>query len=472
VHIFEKKFVVIIAALTLWGHFSLGAAPFNFTQSKCEHSLKIITDNPINSGQSPLTKSIFEMGAPSLSNPSKATRVQGASDVLKQLGGPSNLVNELAILEDKLFALSTQTMSRAPHDEEIEILEGRGLYQTITINDREATVYTKGTGNASALNCGPFPCFPNQTEKSNLFYDEPGSLARHPRIVGTETVTWGLLELINATVIFHHAIKEFNIKTLDDAIRLGVTIPIQVNHFPELTTYINELIDETLLSTKNEFEIQAMDYKGNRLGLGAVQLIVPATQRNIRNQLGMTPEEFMEHSFQPWKDPKSVERIGRTLRILLEAGFVYSDRSAHGQNMYRMGNLAQADNSDLIFLGDLKAKTVHEQQVSVADQGQLAMAKQILFSRGLFPPTHSSSKSPVQWKGILQAQEVFWNELLIFTIPDANKRKKIVSMIPKLLVVHPTAASLALGQLLFNKSEEVHSMSLNRVLLITQCMKF
>lgn len=352
--------------------------------------------------------------------------------MLEHLGVDRNIVRGVRAAAKFARPFGRLTLVREPLKSERSILEGRGhrhhgIPVPVEGGAKNVTLYVKGGGNKETFekNGGSiFPGFPNTTE--NLFFDDI-SKTGSGRVRGTQTVTWGIIEMINAATILAGVSKEHDWTSFEQALEAEVTIPLQVSYLPGLSQHVRELIAQKKTETKttDEKARAAMEWEPNHLGVGTITQIVPGTKRmyeTVRDQ-GVADKELRKK----WSDPEIPRTIGRTMRELFDAGFVYSKTSAHGQNLYERGLVAQADSSDLVFLGDV-ADTRFTKEPLNTEQKRWQHAYLLflqLFTNNepqatMTPYIYPETKKGWPIQTMQEAQKTFWNELLRgYAHPDA-----------------------------------------------------
>jgi hypothetical protein len=372
---------------------------------------------PQASPKEPLFALVDQQGDSALPPSAKVKKVFDVGAALDRLDVDPALVEEVARAAEALRPLGALTLARPPDEQERAQLEGRGAYHTdIPIGETEVTVYVKGTGNEAAFEQGEgvFTGYPSQAD--GLFFDDL-TLSTHPRMLGTETVRWGLMEAINASCVFAHMAQREGWQKLEDAVRAGVTIPLNVLHQKELSAYLGDLLAQRITGGVHTFDADGLSWVGNE-SLGTVSMIVPSSERLISDSGDST-----EAASARIRDPEVAEVTARSLRTLLEIGFCYSAASAHGQNVYTTGLVAQADSSDLVALGDYRGSRMAcagdwdapiYRYASAEDQRRVLLFDQ-LESDSFLIPQHApliGKTLRATWEQTLDTQQVFWRELL------------------------------------------------------------
>jgi hypothetical protein len=226
-------------------------------------------------------------------------------------------------------------------------------------------------GNVDVLN-DPCPSeYPGFGRNSKLFIDELTGInaSSHPRIIGTETVLWGALEFVTAASIFADLVEELNIKSLEQARKLKLTIPIGVAKFEGLSNFEAREINQFVKNSCHEpTEQKSALWQGNFMGLGSVALEVPSNKRmqNSPNLVDFRAQE--KFNYQKRTNLSNIYTLCKTLQNLLRIGYIYSNSSSHLQNIYAKpgSHCAQADNSDILHLESVPAEIL-TQNVSKKD---------------------------------------------------------------------------------------------------------
>ena len=386
----------------------------------------------------PLFDLIDRQGNPELLPSKKVKVVFTPQKLLKELRIIDSLCDEIGRTSYKLRPLNALILARRPDKDERSWFEGRGAYHTdIPIeNDLTATVYVKGSGNERAFDqaTGEFTGFPSQPDR--LFFDEL-ALSEHPRELGTETVRWALMEAVNATFIFAHVAKKQGWEHISEAVRAGVTIPLNVMHQKELSAYLYQLLQQHRETNQDVLDRKAMEWEGNTQ-LGSISLIVPNHKRIAG---GIEEAEERNELIGRLSNPDVARTAGRTLRTLADMGLCYSVRSSHGQNLYYDGLMAQADNSDLVTLGDYQGTRINRNydeggkpiyyDISPQDQRVALMFYQ-LDRQSLLTPLHHPLMNPesrITWEQVVDNQKAFWEEMLS-GVADPTAIRQMVRLLP------------------------------------------
>lgn len=412
-----------------------------------------------------LFQPIEQLGDPEKSPEAKRNVICRAEDILACLGLEPALVGEIAELREQTEPLTTLVLARKPLETERLRLEGRGAYHKHILFNREVIVYVKGTGNESAFNqaSSAFPGFPSESDK--LFFDDL-FLQHHPRMLGTETLGWGLLELINSSVLFAQLADKYRWKSVIEAIDAGVTIPLSVTHYKELSSHLQSLLEKAINNTEDTLDKEAMQWPGNFIGLGSVAQIVPSSRRLAREGDQTSDKEALEQRI---TDPHVIETSGRTLRELFDAGYVYSEFSSHGQNLYDSGLVAQADNSDLVFLGDYKTAAGYRRgeaeypwdeeyqyrwddptvPIPASLKRTVVMFNQLEQQNLLTPLYYPLPEEHISWDTIKTIQEKFWGEIL-----KERAHKDAIPVVARLIPYMRTEINLAASQMLIENADQ------------------
>ncbi|MFC1727480.1 hypothetical protein ACFL0Y_03070 [Patescibacteria group bacterium] len=393
-----------------------------------------------------------------------AAAVVDSQAILSDLDLDPNLLQDLTEKTQHLIPLGSLTYNRPLTKREGEDTEGRGVYHTdIPIGNRKVTVYSKGIGhhklmereqNGSALG---YSGNPQVLVFDSLIYDR-----QHRRILGTETLEWALLEHVHACVIFAALASEHNWESLEDALEANVTVPVGMFHFDKLSQRQKELLQARITQTPYEADAKQLSWPGNLNGLGSVSLIVPTNRR-----LPVWPdEEFFtprkrQEEYDKFKDPSQWETGGRTIRTMLELGLVLSYSSSHGQNMYPVGFMGNADNSDIVFLGDYQEREVDNPfGEGIITCGELEQRAALVFDQitrhyGLVPLAHPVPEHGVSWECVAEAQSNFWQEFL-----KDIAHPKAIETIPHLIPFIRTQINMAASVL---TTQALHSEKWNKL---------
>jgi hypothetical protein len=356
----------------------------------------------------------------------KVSVVVYGDSLLKELGVSRELCDDIARFIRKHEHLYSQVLSRAPSAEERTRLEGRGAYHRAQVGAQPCEIYVKGIGNRTSFAAktgtpkGEFPGFPHATE-GELFFDAV-EVNDHPRILGSETVTWASMELVNAAVVFAGLARENGWRTLEEVAKAGCTVPLAVMRFDELTDYFTSAIEARGLQNK-----RGAKWQGNALGLGTVAMLVPSTQRIAIGSVGCDADG---DSLARAADLQTATASGRTLRALINCGFVYSAASSHGQNLYAEGRYTHADSSDLASLAAYQGGEISGNRHVSADEQRKALVFAELEAPALLTPPYKPI-SPLTHEDVTKAQTSFWRAFLGPTVPS-NVAEQLAMLIPYL----------------------------------------
>lgn len=409
-----------------------------------------------------MTDYIFEpidrMGVDQTPISEKIKLITDLEAVLRDLGVDPGLIDDVVKKTKYLHPLLYLVYRRKPTDEDHIKREGRGVYHDkIPVSGREAIVYVKGIGNEGLIeeigSEKPFPGFPGDTER--LVFDHLLTLSQQPRILGAETLPWGLLEYINSCVVFSAVASKYGWTKMEDALEAGVTVPIGMTHFKELSQYLSDLLQRRIKETHYEEDAKQLEWKGNFVGLGSVGQIVPSDRRLPR----LPSEDMVDAAHtaevtEVFQDSEKYKTSGRTLRRLAEMGIAYSRESSHGQNLYDRGLIAQGDNSDLVFLGDYVDSEVEDfiegkVKLTGREQRQAIIYRMLNRYDGLTPLAYPLPRFDISWDTIEEAQSKFWTEFLGgIAHPDA------IAQIPRLAPVLREQLNLAASLLAVQRLED------------------
>jgi len=259
------------------------------------------------------------------------------------------------------------------------------------------------------------------------------------------------MEAVNAGYILAHLAKREQWTHLSQAIDAGVTVPLNVMHFKELSGYIGGLLAERKNGEVHPLDEDALKWEGND-ALGSVSMIVPS---HVRIAGGLKRDNATAEITKRLMDCEVAQTSARTLRTLLEAGFCYSSSSSHGQNLYANGLMSQADNSDLVALGDYHGRQIEwttdsqgrpvYKTASANGQRATLIFHQLESDRLLTPKCFPMANDEVNicWEQVLDTQQAFWHELIgKHVVPEALDR--MLHYVPLMRTEFNIAASLLL----------------------------
>jgi hypothetical protein len=294
---------------------------------------------------------------------------------------PSNIktiFSELDKETKRLLPLGKMILNRKPNSDEASQSEGRGIRIRARVKDQTfANIYTKGTGARTRFDEGfdtSLPVEDGLTEKK-IYFDDL-RFNNHPRIQGTETISWGYMELINCFMLFTSLAEKYNWQNLDDCLAAQISIPLFLNYFPNVTAKINnnlEILKDYLNKQKEvyntitqaslndkameemeeiDLKIKNIEWSGND-HLGSVSSIVPSNTRlsDYSNESTPNKEEVFHKNI---RQSTIASNIGKTIRNMIDVGISMSSSSSHYGNMYVAveSECSIADYSDFVFLGE------------------------------------------------------------------------------------------------------------------------
>lgn len=373
------------------------------------------------------------MGDPDAPDNYKTRHLLSGDSLVAQLGVADEITESLGEMARLLASLTSLVLLRAPSADEMNHFEGRGAYYGVFVGERMvAAIYVKGIGCPVGTNevdeplefieteLGRFPVL--RQGVSDIFFDNP-EVTSAPRIGGTDTVARGALEMIHGALIFAGLVDREGWRSFEEVIAAGCTIPLNLEHFPELTeryaTWLREAIAKLTEPGAPPWEqslVDSLSWVENSKGLGASAQLVPGTERIVRQLSAETPlhsDANLRRMFQPGV----CASVGRTLRALADLGFLFSRSSQHGQNLYTAGRYNHADNSDKICLGVCRGARIPMGGKEVAEiparfQQVALLCRQLDQGWLLTPPPHAATKSSITTEEVLRGQREFWSELL------------------------------------------------------------
>lgn len=384
-----------------------------------------------------------------------------ASDLLHFYYGseaiPSNvqrIFDQLDKESKRLQPLGEMVLNRKPNPEEIQSSEGRGfrILSRIT-KDKYAHVYSKGTGARSRFEKGFTNSLPINSEsiEKDIFFDDV-QYNSHPRIQGTETMSWGYMELINCFLLFISLVENKDLQSLEDCLQAQISIPLFLNYFPlvtqELTakldnlkTKYSKILKEPKLNTdprkakKNQNSLTNLDWIGNKY-LGSVSAIVPSNIR-LADYSDDSESNAISKYYHNIKTPSIASNTGKTLRNMIESGISMSSSSSHYGNMYvaEESECAIADYSDFVFLGEY---STDEQIAMICDT--------LKAKEGITPPIAPSLDHEYSYIECHNAIKLFLQELLL-SIVDKDKLEYLTD----LYMSEFEAAKVVIAKLLVSK---------------------
>lgn len=335
-------------------------------------------------------------------------------ELLYDLGAPSEFCYSVNEHTAPLVPLLNQGFATEVGDNDRICFEGRGVYHDCVLSDLPTTAYVLGVGSQSVIKKRgtdvPHPGFPDTSDY--LMFDGVMGASAHPRVLGTETTSWGFLEYLNASVVLAQLATANGWTTIEEALDAGATVPIGLLQLPTLTSYIGNLLKERVEASVHASEHQHLSWKGNYDGLCTVGQLVPGCKRmpRVGRLLGTESDAL---------NPTNYSNIGFTLRTLLTYGIIYSTESSHGQNVYQsdLGKLVYADNSDYVLLGDYTGtyiNTVEDARSFVSEhrKHEVLISKMLGRKEGMIPPISPIADLDYTFEDYYNSQHAFLTELL------------------------------------------------------------
>lgn len=372
--------------------------------------------------------------------------------LLPAFGVRPELVEEIKEGAETLRRISALALNRRPMDPECRDFEGRGAYHTVPLGDRIVTLYVKGGGSDLVypkLNtpAGPFPGFPSTPE--GLLYQRITSRTSRPRITGTLTASWALMELANASDIFAQEAEQHDWRHRDEALEAGTTIPQDMLALPSLSAYLGNLTRQYIAGASDMERAAILGWPANN-HLVVMSLLVPGNER-IRG--GIEPKERGRlHTVANGRG------VGQTLRRLAKMGYCYSVGSAHAQNIYNLRSsrpLAHADSSDLVTLADYDDQRITittgdglilAETVPAGDRRTALMFLQLNGTEMVPPVVALPHERYAPWDDkVIKPQLAFWNKLL-----QGLADSRAIARIPNLMPLMGTEINMAAASLLID----------------------
>jgi hypothetical protein len=386
--------------------------------------------------------------------PDNEVSLLSSADALRAFDVPEPFIAEVEGLASQLGRLSGLSLARRPSTEEMESLEGRGIYHRLS---DQLVVYVKGGGSMFAMNDGqsdhPYPAFPNTVE--DLLFDAPRNISEEPRIRGVLSAKGACVEQINAAAVLAQAIKENGWSTVQEVIDAGATIPLGAQNWAGLTDHIGNMIEKYVelgphLTARESFSRHDRPYTATSMQL------VPSDRRVIGGLARKNTDRDSEIA-----SIKGNSAIGQTIRqLIIGSGSVYAVESAHRQNIYEAedsekAQYGQADSQDLLTLGyygDITADASLQKQFGVGNVIPKDIVRKALIfmqlNRGDLAPYHTPI-SGRDWTeedilhNVLEPQQAFWNGLLR-GVADQHAIDRIPNLLPYMNKEIQIAASILL----------------------------
>ncbi len=265
--------------------------------------------------------------------------------IWKRFGLNDKLLKEIKNLSETVSPLGRLVFGKKTRRDMLvgnHVGEGRGTYHE---DSNGNTIYVKGTGNEDLVKNGNngFPV--NENEFFHKFSD---------RIMGASDTVENVTEYINSCIIFSESAKENNWTDIDSAIRFGISIPLGLVAFKEISEKLRSLWNKSRLH-KNNYKNLSWKKTG---GIGTISLLVPGKNR-ISNHLHVDHKKQITNEDE-LLNPKLVKQISQTVRQLLKTGMIYYHDGFHAQNFFDSGNMSHADSSEMCFISNILESGVSE----------------------------------------------------------------------------------------------------------------
>jgi hypothetical protein len=349
-------------------------------------------------------------------------RIITAAEALKKRL-PQKLLVELEKFVETFSPLGSLTYAKeAPEQDKLDI-EGRGMYHTVPYLGREITIYVKGIGHEPLSNkAEAHPGFPIKGER--VFRDGPYTLNER-RIVGALSLGDAIEEFVNSAVLFVNMVDQLKLTSMEEVIDAKIPVPISVFLFPDLS-------QKLYLLAKSEDGMHAIK------AYGSIVMLTPDNRRVMPSKYTTDPSRFHSDLARNLADVTIAKNTGKTLRFLLDQGFVYEISSAHAQNLYQNGTFTHADCSDLLFLRDLEKRD---------DCINAIFSPLDSYALGSLSPSDSpSTEYGVSYETVVMAQFEFLKQLLE-GIADHETVYKLAQLMP----VMKSDVMLAIASVLYNR---------------------
>jgi len=232
------------------------------------------------------------------------------------------------------------------------IMEGRGVYHIIVVDNRPIILYVKGTGSPAVMqqhssNNRMLPAFPIGVKwVRQLYHDQPSPRNTHPRIRGVLTQESAMVEYVESLLIFTRYLEDHpEIESLSQVMEAGIAFPLGVGRLPE----ISQVIQETKAGVAehlDDSEMRKLVLNDGNEHLATVMMCVPSTQRYpLPEGDGDNAELALEQTRLSSTDYRL---LGDRMRNMLAEQFTFVPSSIHGQNFYQsaMANFGIADAAD------------------------------------------------------------------------------------------------------------------------------
>lgn len=375
--------------------------------------------------------------------------------LLNEIDIPDDVKKGIREIREKIDPDTTLTHLRQAKKGEIDY-EGRGVYVKYQANGTEIIVYLKG-GGSQYINIDeskPYPAYPNNAKE--LFFDDIESGTQHPRIVGTESWQWGMMEYVNLHVLLEAAYKQGMFSDFKDLIDKKIPFPIAVTQLPELTNYLKQFVDELRIKYReNPIVMDSLNWQGLKDNLVICANVVPGTKRYERISDLYGVSEKTKNNAELMIDKKRAKKSAALLKQMIKMGIIFSYESAHGQNIYDADSaLPLADYSDFLLIGNYQGgefEDPHDEESSfyLDSHTVRSFAIEQTLSRhdGMRPPIYIFSKLDLNYKQVFEAQKVYLTELL----SDFNFDEKLIDKITNVSLISPTAIDRYISKLLETK---------------------
>jgi hypothetical protein len=350
----------------------------------------------------------------------KVLEDKGLDALLESLSLPNEIKDRIFSLRQQLDEISTLTYARKAKQDEA-VFEGRGVYVDVPLGNRQITLYLKGVGSQHLhfTEERDYPGYPNRSE--DLFFDNIHLGSEHPRIVGTESLRWGLMEYVNLHVLLDAAHQHNFFDSFDELIDRKIPFPVALRELPELTHYMQALINPLREQNKqNPLTLHALNWEGLNENLVITTAVVPGKKRFEReSDVSKVMEGHRESETNVLLTEERARVCANIKKVMLRMGIIFSSSSSHGQNIYDSDSpLPLADYSDFLFLGNYQGgsyKAVYSEGSFIVDMNTVQdLAVYLSMSRydGQRPPVILSNDKNCNFDDVVGSQKVFLTELL------------------------------------------------------------
>lgn len=395
------------------------------------------------------------------------------------------LIDGICHLARQVEPMMYLTPTEPPGENEI-IMEGRGVYHVIVVDNQPIILYVKGAGSPGVMRRRSsmnrmLPAFPIGVQWTGQFYhDQPSPRNTHPRIEGVLNQESAMVEYVESLLVFTRYLEDHpEIQTLKQVMDAGIAFPLGVGSLPEISQAIAETKSGVAERVDN-VEMRKLLLNDGNEHLATVMMCVPSTQRYpLPEGNGDSAELAAEQTRLSATDYKM---LGDRMRDMLAEQFTFVPSSIHGQNFYRSAipNFGIADAADTVafeLLGEVSVDD-KEGKVTVSQIDHIAYVLQYVLGqqRGTSAPFYTTEAiqdaaeedPPYSIKQMTENANAFLGAMLQDLISEGLVHRDVVPILSQIapFMYKDIGAALAhlLAQRYYNQNRNTDRQTLRELL--------